>query len=140
MPAKSLQSCPTLWDPLDSSLPGSCVHGILQARILKWVAMPYSRGSSQPRDLTQSLPSPILAGRFFTTSTTWQAQTNAIPSPKSTANDFSFQQHIRVLELKSSKISLESVRPLWAAYTLLCTPVFWKGGSAVKNLPANKVK
>ena len=44
---KSLQSCPTLCDPMDCSLLGSSVHGILQARILRWVAMPSSRGSSQ---------------------------------------------------------------------------------------------
>ena len=52
MCAKSLQSCPTLCDPMDRSPPGSLVHGILQARILEWVAMPSSRGSSQPRDQT----------------------------------------------------------------------------------------
>jgi len=40
------QSCPTLWDPMDCSPPGSSVHGILQARILEWVAIPFSRGSS----------------------------------------------------------------------------------------------
>ena len=40
------KSCPTLCDPMDYSLPGSSVHGILQARILEWVAMPSSRGSS----------------------------------------------------------------------------------------------
>ena len=44
------QSCPTLWDPMDHSLPGSSVRGILQARILEWVATSYSRGSSRPRD------------------------------------------------------------------------------------------
>ena len=44
------QSCPTLCGPMDCSLPGSSVQGILQARILWWVAMPSSRGSSQPRD------------------------------------------------------------------------------------------
>ena len=48
--AKSLQSCPTLWDPVDCSLPGSSVHGILQAKILECFAMPSSRRSSQPRD------------------------------------------------------------------------------------------
>ena len=48
--AKLLQSCLTLGDPMDCSLPGSSVHGILQAIILEWVAMPSSRGSSQPRD------------------------------------------------------------------------------------------
>ena len=40
------QSCPTLWDPMDCSLPGSPVHGILQARVLEWVAISFSRGSS----------------------------------------------------------------------------------------------
>ena len=48
--AKSLQSCPTLYDPIDGSPPGSSVPGILQARTLEWVAISYSRGSSQPRD------------------------------------------------------------------------------------------
>ena len=47
---ESLQSCLTLCDPMDCSLPGSSVHGILQAGILEWVAMPSSRGSSQPRN------------------------------------------------------------------------------------------
>ena len=53
MHAKSLQSCLTLCDPMDRSLPGSSVHGILQARILEWGAVPFSRGSSQPRDRTR---------------------------------------------------------------------------------------
>ena len=50
MRAKLLQSCPTLCDPMDDNSPGSSVHGVLQARILEWVAMPSSRGSSQTRD------------------------------------------------------------------------------------------
>ena len=44
-----VQSCPTLCGSMDCSLPGSSVHGILQARILGWVAVPFSRGSSPPR-------------------------------------------------------------------------------------------
>ena len=52
MCAKSLQSCLTLCDPMDCSPPSFSVHGILQARILEWVAMPSSRGSSRPRDGT----------------------------------------------------------------------------------------
>ena len=48
--AKSLQYCLTLWDPMDYSPPGSSVHGVLQARILEWVATPSSRASSRPRD------------------------------------------------------------------------------------------
>ena len=47
------QSCPTLCDPMDCSPPGSSVHGILQARILEWVAISFSRGSSWSRDRTQ---------------------------------------------------------------------------------------
>ena len=57
------QSCPTLCDPMDYSLPGSSIHGIFQARILEWVAMPSSRASSQRRD--QAKVSHI-AGGFFT--------------------------------------------------------------------------
>ena len=49
---QSLQSCPTLCNPMDCSPPGSSVHGILQARRLEWVAMLFSRGSSQPRNQT----------------------------------------------------------------------------------------
>ena len=55
---------------MDYSPPGSSVHAILQARILRWVAIPFSRGSSQSRDWTQVS---CIAGRFFTTSTTWEA-------------------------------------------------------------------
>ena len=44
------QSCPTLYNPMDCSPPGSSVHGILQARILEWAAISFSRGHAQPRD------------------------------------------------------------------------------------------
>ena len=50
--AKSLQSCPTPCDPMDCSPPGSSAHEILQLRILEWVAISFSRGSSWPRDWT----------------------------------------------------------------------------------------
>ena len=56
------QSCLTL-PPMDCSPPGSSVHGILQARILEWVAILFSRGPSQPRDRTGVS---CIAGRFFT--------------------------------------------------------------------------
>ena len=52
LPAKSLQSCPTLCDPMDCSLPGFFVHGILQARTLEWVAVVSSRGYSWFRERT----------------------------------------------------------------------------------------
>ena len=47
-----IHSCPTLCDPMDCSLPGFSIHGIFQARVLEWVAISFSRGSSQPRDQT----------------------------------------------------------------------------------------
>ena len=64
------QSCPTLWDPMDYSLPGSSVHGILQARVLEWVAISFSRRSSRPRDWTQVS---CIAGRCFTVWATREA-------------------------------------------------------------------
>ena len=73
MHAKLLQSCATLHNPMDCSPQGSSVHGILQARILEWVAI-----SSPPGDLPypgielSSLMSPELASRFFITSATWK--------------------------------------------------------------------
>ena len=67
---KVAQLCLTLCDPMDWSLPGSCVHGILQARILEWVAISFSRGSSRPRNWTQVS---CTAGRFFTFWTTREA-------------------------------------------------------------------
>ena len=65
------QSCLTLCNPMGCSLPGSSVHGILQARILEWVAMPFSRGSSQCRDWTYVSHN---AGRFFTAWATREAR------------------------------------------------------------------
>ena len=59
---KVAQSCPTLCNPVDCSPPGSSVHGVLQARILEWVAISFSRGSSRPRDRTQVSH---IAGRRF---------------------------------------------------------------------------
>ena len=67
------QSCPTLCDPMDCSPPGSSIHGILQARILEWVAISSSRGSSRPKDEILVSMSPALANGFFTTSDTWEA-------------------------------------------------------------------
>ena len=65
------QSCPTLCDPVDCNLPGSSIHGILQARTLEWIAISFSRGSSWPRDWTQVSR---LAGRRFNLWATRKAQ------------------------------------------------------------------
>ena len=70
------QSCPTLCDPVDCSPPSSSVHGILQARILEWVAISFSRGSSQPRDQTQVS---LIAGRCFNLWATREAHNSLWP-------------------------------------------------------------
>ena len=64
------QSCLTLYNPMDYSPPGSSVRGILQARIVEWVAIPFSRRSSQPRNWTWFS---CLADRYFTVWATWEA-------------------------------------------------------------------
>ena len=61
--SETAQSCLTLCDPMDCSLQGSSVHGIFQARVLEWIAISFSRGSSQPRDRTRVSST---AGRRFT--------------------------------------------------------------------------
>ena len=71
------QSRLTLCNSMDCSLPGSSVRGILQTRILEWVPMPSSRGSSQPRDWTQVS---CIAGRFFTVWTTRETKNTGVGS------------------------------------------------------------
>ena len=73
----ALQSCLTLCHPMDWSLLVSSLHGILQSRTLEWVAVPSSRGSSQPRNRT-SFSSISFTGRLglFTISATWEALVN----------------------------------------------------------------
>ena len=77
---KSLQSCLTLRNPMHLSPQGSSVHGFLQARILEWVAIPFSKNLPNLGIKPLSVRSPALAGflffcvLFFTTSATWEAQ------------------------------------------------------------------
>ena len=71
---KVAQSCPTLCDPMDST-----VHGTVQTRILEWVAIPFSKGSSQSRDRTQVS---FIAGGFFTSWATREALNLRVPLPK----------------------------------------------------------
>ena len=75
MCVQSLRSCLTLCDPVGCSPPTrSSVHGILLARILEWVAMPFSRDLPDPEMEPESFTSPALAGGFFTTSGPREAQ------------------------------------------------------------------
>ena len=93
---KSL-SCPTLCDPMDCSLPGFSVHGIFQARVLEWVAISFSRGSSWPRDRTRVSH---IVGRYFTHWATREAakvfiKSSAVfKSGKDTTYKFEFKNHV----------------------------------------------
>ena len=66
------QSCPTLCNSMDCSPPGSSIQGILQGRILEWIAIPFSSGSSLPRDRTQVT---CIAGKFYTV---WATKENCL--------------------------------------------------------------
>ena len=90
------QSCPTLCNPMDCSPPGFSVHGILQARILEWVALPSSGGSSKPRDPTHVSSVSALAGGLFTTRATWEAQLQIMLGHK-LLKVLQFQQTVAVL-------------------------------------------
>ena len=73
------KSCPTLFGtPMDCRPPGSSVNGISQARILKWVAISFSKGSSWPRDQTRVFCVSCIAGRFFTHWVIGEALTNEL--------------------------------------------------------------
>ena len=87
MHANLLQSCPTLCDPMNCSPPGSSVHGILQAKTLEWVAIPFSRGSSQCRDQTWDS---CIAGRFFTIWATREAQMELVSNAHTNLTKWKF--------------------------------------------------
>ena len=79
--AKSLQSCPTLFDPVECNLPGSSLHGVLQARLLEWAATPSFRGLPHPGIEPTSPMFPMLAGGSSTPSTTWEAHGDSVEVP-----------------------------------------------------------
>ena len=74
LPVIITQSCLTLCDPMHCSPPGFSVYGIIQARILDWIAIPFSRGSSWPRDQTRISCASCMTGRFFTFWVTGEVQ------------------------------------------------------------------
>ena len=81
------ESCPTLCDQIDCSLPGFSIHGIFQARVLEWVAISFSRGSSQSRDQTRVS---CTAGRHFTIWATREARLTRVSHQKLTFSSVQF--------------------------------------------------
>ena len=123
------QSCPTVCDPMDCSLPGSSVPGFLQAKILEWVTISYSRGSFRPRDQTQVSGSPTSAGRFFTTSTIsfcWCPNAPAPPSPGVNTGQLSacFHSQICMSALCRGHANLLCIVPILVYVLPKLAPVF----------------
>ena len=103
---KVTQSCPTLCDPMDCIVPG-----ILQASILEWVDVPFSRGSSQPRDWTTVSRT---AGRFFTAEPSGKPKKTAVGSQSLLQGIFLTQEWDQDLKnLNKWLITFQSVRPRW---------------------------
>ena len=117
--SKVAQSCPTLCNPVNCSLKGSSVHGILQARILRWVAISFSRGSLWPRDQTRVF---CTAGRCFNLWATREAPLQ-----------------LRVGIFAESDLWDEQVaaKSSWDRFYLLIKRPVFPGGAVVKNLPTS---
>ena len=128
MHAKMLQSCLTLCKLVDCSPPGSSVPGILQARILEWIAMPLSMDLPNQGIKLASLMYPALAGGLFTTSTTWKAQ-ESVQFSSSLVSDSVTQRtavHQASLSVTNSwsllrLMSIESV--MSSNHLILCLPL-----------------
>ena len=85
---------------MDCSPPGSSVHGILQAKVLEWVAISFSRGSSQPKDRTcvsyvSCIGKQVFCFFFFTTSATWEAQFIPKESKQRIAKNYTVTVRVR---------------------------------------------
>ena len=99
------QWCPTLCDLMDCRPPGSSVHGTLQAWISEWVAIPFSRGSSWPRDWTQVS---CIAGRFFTIWATTEAPWYAL-----------YRLNLKVISSTTSEVSNFRMKNILNLFPLL---------------------
>ena len=108
------QSCPTLCDPMDYSLSGSSIHEIFQARVLEWIAISFSRGSSWPRNRTRVS---CIAGRRFTVQLLSHVQIFATPWTAAHQAPLSFTVSWSLLKL----MSIESVMP--SNHLILCHPL-----------------
>ena len=140
--AKSIQSHPTLCDPMDCSLPGSSVHVILQERILEWVACPSPGDLSDPGIKSMSLMSSALASGFCTTRATARSNSLALSKHELTQSSFFFNVfiwdyteslllHTGFLKWRKVGVTLYLQRPGFSLRRLL---LLWSLGSRVLRL------
>ena len=109
------QSCLTLCDPMDWSLPGTSVHGILQARMLEWVTISFSRGSSQPRDLIRVFCVSCIGRWFFTPRATWEAYLSV-----EARKDLAFLVYLQTSSQVMACVLLLEACPVCLSPTLSC--------------------
>ena len=117
------QSCPTLCDPMDCSLPGFSVHGIFQARVLEWVAISFSRGSSRPRDRTWVS---CIAGRHFTHRQHIKKQRHYFSNKSPSSQSYGFSIHPVMYGCESWTIKRAECQSI-DAFKLWCwRRLFWE--------------
>ena len=132
--AKSLQLYPTLCDSMDCSPPGSSVPGILQARILQWVAISFSRGLPDSGVEPSSLVSLASSGGFFTTSATWEFlhlylhPPFSIWGPKPSSLYHYLHFHKKVLLYHNFLLKIVVFVQCWPSW--IVTPTAAQGGSS----------
>ena len=97
------KSCLTLCDPMDCSPPVSSIRGIFQTRILEWIAISFSRGSSRTRDWSQVS---CTAGIFFTGCATKDGKLLLTPIIYSSSHTFSHQVTVKILKKESGRSSM----------------------------------
>ena len=130
--SEAAQSCLTLCDPMDCSLPASSIHRIFQARVLDWVVISFSRGSPQPRDQTQVS---CITGRHFTIWTTREAWVLELDYKESIAlENWCFWTVVLEMTLESLLDSkIKPVNPKWNQSWMFIertgaeaeTPILW---------------
>ena len=107
---------PNLYNPMDHSPPGSSIHGMLQARILEWVAIPFSRESAGPKDWTQVSYVSCFAGGFFTA----EPSTGIQPSATCSFCPLTLFKTNRILPLFQAGKSHPPLKALWNLTLKLC--------------------
>ena len=135
---KSLQSCLTLCDLMECSLPGTPLHGILQARILKWIAMPSSRGSSQPKDQTRISYVSCIGRWVLYHQCHLGSPHTSLCFPKSIHLEiwqtWTKQLAVWVIKLKvlQKQFPYHLLHTRWSKYSILCIPITLYGNVIVK--------
>ena len=106
------QSCPTLSDPMDCNPPGSSVHGIFQAKTLRWVAISLSGGSSQPRDWIYVSCVSCIGRRVLHHWATWQARFSPHKNPN------------HIVGANNKSLGMDPYYPMWL-FTLIHSQTEW---------------